>query len=65
MTTEVKTQLTVANENAQRMLDTLTENEFYNFELIEGDFWTSFVFTNLSEHELEMIEVFENTFFEN
>jgi IS5 family transposase len=57
----MKTKFTTANEKASQMYDLLSENEFFNFDMKDGDFYTSFTFENLTDTEETLLnDLFES-----
>jgi hypothetical protein len=51
----MKTTVTVKNEQATEFFNLLQENEFFNFDMSEGDFYTKFTFTNYTQQELDLV----------
>ena len=53
----MKTQFTVQikNDKAHQFFSILQDNEYFNFDEEIGDFWTSFIFTNLTPEEINTI----------
>jgi len=57
----MKTTLTTSNENTTKLYDLLQENEFFNFDMKNTDFYTQFVFENLTEEQIELVENLEES----
>ena len=56
MTTLTITTATIENGKATELFDLFAENEFFNFDMKDGDFRTDFVFENLTEDEAELVD---------
>ena len=55
------TKFTTANETANQMFDLLSENEFFNFDMKDGDFHTTFSFENLTDDQESLLtDLFES-----
>ena len=57
----MKTTLTTSNENTTKLYDLLQGNEFFNFDTKNTDFYTQFVFENLTEEQIELVENLEES----
>lgn len=45
----------IENGKASAAFDLLSEYEFFNFDMLDGDFLTTFAFENLTAEEEELI----------